>query len=311
MRALSNRLAFLAVAALLVASSGCLQLEQQWTVYPDGCGKVEIKQTVSLPPVPGSPPQVGTPQAGSDKDDAQLKEMLKETGGFEDYEGLSIDPATIKSEFKDGKLTSSCVGYFEDVTKVTQSGKAPLEWKKTPEGGFHCKLQMQDIGGFEGMKEGQGDESGDGGGGKAGAGGGAQDVRMQEAMKAAAKGFKAKITVRMPGALTGTGITKLDDRTFGVEIDDKIFDAKEREKFEKLDLSGWCGKPSDDLARELAAFKPELARALEAAAKAAAERDAAGVKKGSGGGAPAGGKRGAGGGEDAGEGKDDDESKGN
>ncbi|MBI5368180.1 MAG: hypothetical protein HZA54_14180 [Planctomycetes bacterium] len=277
MRAI-QRLSLLGVAVLALLAGGCIQMEQAWTVYPDGSGTVKINATMStqMPGMPGAPP------GGLTKDSPQVKEMMKQNDPFKDFEGLYVPPSQTKSEFKDGKMVMTGTAYFEDITKVTQKGKPAFEWKKNAEGGFDVRFNKPNEGGMGGGgdddKGGEDLVDGDDKGKKdETAGGPGDDPQMQEMMKSMMKGFKMKVSVKLPGAISKTGVTKFDDRTFGIEADDKIFESKEaQKKFEKMDVSASCGKPGAEAEKELAGFKPDLAKAVEEAKKAAAEAKAAG-----------------------------------
>lgn len=253
MRLGSNRWLLVALALLALAASGCVQMEENWTVYPDGSGLVKVNLSMKPPSLPGMP----AGEAGEEgAENPQMKETLSENDPTNDMEGVYVDPASVKSEFKNGRMTMSAVAYFEDITKVTRKGKAALEWKKTADGGFECVLNKGN------------DDSLLGAGKKEEGAGGEQDEKMQAMMKEAVKGFRVKRTVQMPGPIAKTGVTKFDDRTFGFELDDKIFESKEaKEKVKNLDVSATCGKPADGIEKEMAAFKVELERAKKAAAE--------------------------------------------
>ena len=273
-----SRLALLGFGVVALAASGCIQMDQKWKINADGSGTVAMNVSMSIPGMPGMP-------AGADaKDNPQVKEMMKENDAFKEYEGLVVKPDSVKQDFKDGKMVMSGIAYFEDITKVSQKGKPVMEWSKAADGGFSAKFNKQTEGtplaGKGGKKGGKDEKLVEGEGEKDDSEGG-QDEQMQAMMKSMMKGFKIKISVQMPGAISKTAVTKFDDRTFGVEADDKIMESKEaQQKFQDMEVSASCGKPGADSDKDIAAFKAEFAKVKEEAAKADAVKKAEGDKKG-------------------------------
>ena len=100
-----------------------------FTINPDGSGKVEVVETL-LPPMP--------PEAVADKGAEEvlrlhfLRETLFLTGGADVWAGR------VDGEDRHGRLRFKGTAYFPDVTKVGlgPSRDGQLTWAKDPNGGM-------------------------------------------------------------------------------------------------------------------------------------------------------------------------------
>ena len=243
--------AVVAALAFLFPMSGCVKLQEDFVVYPDGSGKVTMT--------------VGISQAFIDK----MKDMPGGGEGFEEETGLSSEDmdntegivafSKPAREKKDGWQTTTYTAYFEDINKVKF-------WKKE---GEKKKLQLA----FEFKKDGEGhslevddrftaDENSD-----------KMDEMPDEAkaqiwdqVKPMLKGFEIYKAVKMPGTVTsaegfGTKAGRLASNKVTEEAIKSLEDLGKYMKASKRKVV--CGK-SEVSDADLAAFKKELAEAKAA-----------------------------------------------
>ena len=87
----------IALLLLVPLLTGCLDLEDQWVLNPDGSGKL-IRQA-TFAPMDKSP-------------EAWAKEALGKASGFEAWSNFESEM------LKDGRLRITATGYFKDVNAV-------------------------------------------------------------------------------------------------------------------------------------------------------------------------------------------------
>ena len=120
--------------------SGCFESDQEFTLNPDGSGKViheVLFQPVDLSMGDGSQdPQKELKKA--------VKGILNDSSGVDTWKDVSI------SRTEDGKLLFKGTAYFSDISKlnlklgeVEQTGTNPV-WKKTPSGDMVLELREED-----------------------------------------------------------------------------------------------------------------------------------------------------------------------
>ncbi|HBP20748.1 MAG TPA: hypothetical protein DEA08_23535 [Planctomycetes bacterium] len=94
---------WLALAGLCLALCGCLDVEDEWTINPDGSGKVTHRVIQDVKAFPGSMKPTAKKLAN---------EVLEKSAGIEAWE--DVETRTLE----DGKLFFKGTGYFKDVTAV-------------------------------------------------------------------------------------------------------------------------------------------------------------------------------------------------
>ncbi|MBI5367937.1 MAG: hypothetical protein HZA54_12930 [Planctomycetes bacterium] len=266
-------LALVAVAGVAVATSGCLQVETKYTIYPDGSGRIKTTMTV----------------------DSNMTEMMKGFAPNQGAKGGSANPLAgneVKGLVGGQKMTIVTEGLFADINQVEAQG-AKVAWKKLKNGGARLKLDVDlnkaggpGMGGMPGIGIGGGGEE------KTAAKNGAKTEALVEgeeesdeeeseeeggngmAQAFAAemfKGMSIKYIVVMPGAVTKSSSDAIDGRTVTFAVNPADL-AKQQKQFS---FTASCGAPEESLESEFAAFKKEL-------------KAAGGKANGGGGAAPAG-----------------------
>lgn len=280
---LLKRLALPALTALGIALSGCIKSEQTFTIYPDGAGKVEIKQTLM----------------------GMMAQMMKaggQMGGQPGQEGMQADPFEMLKKGVEGKVywtdlktadgpageyVISGTGYFENINDVKPE-KGSLSFKKNEDGGYTFSMTQdldelkQGMPGMEGAPEGQTltpEQE-------------AQQQQMMAMMKGMLAGFEMKVSVVMPGEIKSAEGMKPDQgrRALFQMGEQDVIAMMEKKKEPPKEMKVVSG-PASGLDAEMEQFKKSLAAAKEADAKA----QSGGAKPAPG--APAGEGEGMGGGE--------------
>ena len=123
---------FLALAGLVASLSlcGCFKMKQDFTVNPDGSGKVTCG--IFIP---------GDPNAG--KDPTTLKEEARQGAAkiMNDTQGVTAWKDVAFSADKDGKITCQGTAYFRDITKFkTAPGLFPFRWKPGADGAVQLEF---------------------------------------------------------------------------------------------------------------------------------------------------------------------------
>lgn len=126
--------AALLTAVLTLALTGCLDTDEEFTLNPDGSGKVKIK-AVSVPKAF----QFGPPQTPEQQLKEAVSETLKKSEGIDAWADVT---ATLRD---DGNTVFAGTGYFKDLSKVrlnilgTQSDFPNFEVKKEADGSLSLK----------------------------------------------------------------------------------------------------------------------------------------------------------------------------
>ncbi|HEX7899004.1 MAG TPA: hypothetical protein VF950_14670 [Planctomycetota bacterium] len=240
-----------AVLALACALGGCLKFKQEFTLMPDGSGKMQL--TIATKPNPAAP--VG--EGGG----ITLQEMMSEDPDKMGKEMPGIVAMTRpKEEKKDGWTYLTFSAYFEDFNKVAiKQGEGDDAQTM-----FDGKFSKQGDGFvFELFGKGAGDA--------AGPLGGADDAppeakaQMEAMLKQLLAGFEMKLGVKLPGAVTeisGFAVKEGREASFVLSEKDlgKAADMKKMEAVKSMKAVSGASQVSE---AELAAWKAEVAKAKE------------------------------------------------
>ncbi len=224
---------FTLLLALAFAATGCLQVTQSWTLYPDGSGKLTIKTVLKSDKqtaggsVPGSP-------------------------SFGGVIGVSsrVEPAA-----DPGHVVVVQESVFEDFNKVTYK-KKPVGTFQRADAGYVAKLFKEATGRAVPAA-------------KPGADGkpAMDETAVMKMVAAQMQGMVYRMEIKMPGELSKTnGQAAADKRTAVLEITEQtLIDDKTRAAIQKMDaLEAACGPASGAVIEEARLFKDELAKAKEA-----------------------------------------------
>jgi hypothetical protein len=284
----------LALAALVVPS-GCMQVEQGTTLFPDGSGKISMKIAIKksmLKMIEGFAKQF----QGEDPDKKEappanpFDELTNPESLAKNSEGISAWKVGKKEEDADW-IRMTNVGYFEDVNKVKiyqanqQPGGPPertlafaATFEKTADG---YVLTMKDDSRKE-LQELPG----------AGGPGGNEELgkAVLEMMKPMLQDLKVALSITVPGPIQeAKGFVEKKDRTATIAFDGEmmldVIGNPEGEKAKKLKSLAetkegkitWTENKTTDA--ELAAFKKEMEEAKEAWKKTLEEAKKAKTKE--------------------------------
>jgi hypothetical protein len=225
------------MTALLVAgiglATGCMKTEQRFTMYPDGSGKMAMKQTIfkDMAAMVKSQAQEG----GKPFDPAS---MLKDGMPGKVYWSnvKAVDNA-------DGSLTITGTGYFENVSDLKPE-KGTISFAKDGDGYvFEMTQPMPDE--FKAQPGETADQKN-------------QREQGMAMMKGMMAGFEMTMGVTMPGAIKASeGMEKKDDRNAEYKMTDKdLTDIMDQKKQPVSKMRVTCGASTADA--EMAAFKKEL-----------------------------------------------------
>ena len=224
---------FTLLLALAFTATGCLQVTQSWTLYPDGSGKLTIKTVLKSDKqnpgssVPGSP-------------------------SFGGVIGVSsrVEPAS-----DPGHVVVVQESYFEDFNKVTYK-KKPVGSFERADAGYLAKLFKEATGrAVPAAKPGPDGKPV------------MDETAVMKMVAAQMKGMVYRMELRMPGELSKTnGETAADKRTAVLEVTEQsLIDDKTRAAISNMKaLEAVCGPTIAAVAEEARLFKDELARAKEA-----------------------------------------------
>jgi hypothetical protein len=124
-------LAALATSATLLAALGCEKEKTTITVYPDGSGKIDYRQTLGKQ-ISGFALMMAE---GAEKKQEIAEQTLHKS--LSAWEGVSAW-TDAKAKVTDGEeIAGSAVGYFDDVTKlkhVEDAQTSEFKWTKTSDG---------------------------------------------------------------------------------------------------------------------------------------------------------------------------------
>ncbi|MFC1705581.1 hypothetical protein ACFL59_02020 [Planctomycetota bacterium] len=256
--------AFALTAAL--STSGCIKTLQNFTIYPDGSGKCEIKMTflgmmAQMMKMGGEMGGMTGPDGQQMQDPKQaVKEALKGKVYWDTIEGKETEAET---------YTITGTGYFDNVTDLDLDDGS-ISFGPDGDGFKFSMTQKSKLGeGMPGLPPGLGGE-------------GDVDPKSPQAeqMKTMAKamlaGFEMKVNVRLPGeimTIEGFGAHEGRAATFRLGEDQlhKMIDQDEKPPEVLTAVSGPAG---EGLQAEWDGFKEKLAevkKAQEEADKAEAE----------------------------------------
>ncbi len=119
---------------ILTASilSSCIELKTTLTVYPNGSGKVEVSVRLNEEM---SNTHLMAARTDEARQQAALESICTE---LRRWTGIAAW-AEVRESVADGRVTSSAVGYFDDVRsvgRVMYAGRDRYDWKKNADGGF-------------------------------------------------------------------------------------------------------------------------------------------------------------------------------
>jgi hypothetical protein len=140
MRAL-RVLGVLAVSTTLLAALGCEKERTTITVFPDGSGKIEIKDTLGK--------QISSFALMMAESDEKKQEVAEQTihKKLATWEGVCAW-SDVKASVTDAEeISGSAVGYFEDVSKLKRSDESStheFRWTKNGDGGFTLEETQSD-----------------------------------------------------------------------------------------------------------------------------------------------------------------------
>ncbi|MEZ0229795.1 MAG: hypothetical protein ACAI25_14300 [Planctomycetota bacterium] len=140
MRAL-HLLGALAVSTTLLAALGCEKERTTITVFPDGSGKIEIKDTLGK--------QISSFALMMAEGDEKKQEVAAQTihKKLATWEGVCAW-SEVKAAVTDAEeISGSAVGYFEDISKLKRADETSLhefKWTKNADGGFTIEETQSD-----------------------------------------------------------------------------------------------------------------------------------------------------------------------
>lgn len=243
---------WIAVLATACSLGGCLKLKQDFTLMPDGSGKMTF--TISTKANPAAP-------GGEEGGGLTLAEMMSEDPDKMAKEMPGIVALTRpKEEKKDGWTQLTFEAYFDDFNKVAlkqgegDDAQTMFDGKFTKQGdGFVFEL------------------FGKGAGEAAGPLGGGDDAppeaqkQLEAMLKEMLAGFEMKFGVKLPGAVTEiSGFSVKNGREASFTLTDKdLAKPADMKKLETLkSMKAVCGASQVSDADQ-AAWKAEVAKAKE------------------------------------------------
>ncbi len=254
-----KRIALGGLLALVLAFTACIKSEQVFTIYPDGSGKVEVKQTISgmmAQMMKGGGP--GGPQGGGQQPD--LADMVKKSMGGKVY---WTDVST--SDGPNGEIVLSGTGYFEHVNDLKPE-KGTIAFEASPDGGYVFTMTQEIPDEMKGGMPGMGGE-----GGKLTPEQEAQRQQAMQMMKAMMAGFEMKLAVVMPGEIkSADGLPATEGRKASLRIGEEDLQAFMEQKKQPPTQMKVVSGPASVGDEELSAFKKELESARAAAGKSGA-----------------------------------------
>jgi hypothetical protein len=276
------------VLAALVVPSGCMQVEQGTTLFPDGSGKITMKIAIKksmLKMIEGFAKQF-QPEADPDKKVDPLEDLTNPESLAKNSEGVGAWKIGKKEEDADW-IRMTNVGYFEDVNKV-KIYQAQQPQPGGPAGertlAFAAKFEKTADGYVLTMKDDTRKELQQlpGAGGPPGGGNEELGKAVLEMMKPMLQDLKVALSITVPGPIQeAQGFISKKDRTATIAFDgDMMLDVianPEGEKAKKLKSLAeskegritWAeNKVSEE---EVAAFRKEMEGAKEGWAKALEE----------------------------------------
>ena len=219
--------------ALSFAVTGCLQVTQSWTIYPDGSGKLTIKTVLK-----------------SDKQNASGS-----VPGSPSFGGVIPVSSRVEPAAEPGHVVVVQESVFEDFNKVTYK-KRPVGSFQRVDGGFQARLFKEATGrAVPGAKPGADGRPA------------MDETAVMKMVAAQMKGMVYRMEIRMPGKLAKTnGETAADKRTAVLEVTEQtLIDDKTRAAISKMDaLEATCGPALAAVIEEARLFKDEIAKAKEA-----------------------------------------------
>lgn len=229
-------IARLTVLSSVLAATGCLQVTQSWTLYPDGSGKLTIKTV--------------------------LKSDKQNPGGSvpssPSFGGMIAVSSRVEPAGDPGHVVVVQESVFEDFNKVTYK-KKPVGSFQRVNGGFAAKLFKESTGrALPAAKPGPDGKPV------------MDETAVMKMVAAQMKGMVYRMEIRMPGELSKTnGEVAADKRTAVLEVTEAtLIDDNTRETIRKMEaLEALCGPPSAAVIDEARRFKDELAKAKEAHAR--------------------------------------------
>jgi len=258
--------AVVATLAFLFPVSGCIKIQEDLIVFPDGSGKLTLT--------------LGVSQAFIDK----MKEMPGASDGFDEKAGLSSEDmdnaegivafSKPVKETKEGWVATTYTAYFEDINKVKlwskegEKKKLQLSFVFKQDGEGHV-LEVDDrfTADDETDKMGEMPEE-------------AKD-QIWDQVKPMLKGFEISKAVKMPGTVTSVeGYATKSGRQASNKITEEAIKSLEDmgKTMKAAKRKVVCGK-SEVPDADLAAFKKELAEAKAAWPKVKEELKAEEEKK--------------------------------
>jgi hypothetical protein len=128
------------LAVCLVASvclAGCFKVKQDFTVNPDGSGKVVCEISIA-----------GGPQAAADLPALQEEARKEAARIISETQGVTAWKDVTFSGEKDGRINFKGTAYFKDITKFTTSDqKVTIGWKPAADGTVQLELLLKLEGG--------------------------------------------------------------------------------------------------------------------------------------------------------------------
>lgn len=227
----------LAALALLLPVAGCMKLDEQILILPDGSGKIVYMFAMN--------PDLAS-MGGEAAKDPYDEMMSSDPEEFEKNAGGIVAMARPERVEMGGWKGVKITFYFEDVNKLQlgDSGKTRFSLKKE---GADFVFEVVDKQFDSGEKPDETNEE--------------MKKQMEEMFKKMMGGFDYKAAVRMPGKVKkAEGYTKTDGRTASLHVMEK--DVQNQQDFGKKlgSRKATCG-PSEVSEAEAAAFKEELAKA--------------------------------------------------
>ncbi|MBL4849302.1 MAG: hypothetical protein JKY65_27565 [Planctomycetes bacterium] len=227
---MNKHLAFGAcLLALSLVTAGCLEAKQDFVVHGDGSGIIELEF------------KLGKEISGmaSSEFEGKTQEQLDAIAAAqmgEQFEGVYWE--TMTQKLVDGHLVLKGTGVFSDISKVKMISEE-MDMEAAMEEGAEPKMvkkeqlvftfEQTDAGGKLTMKmdSGQAGAAMGGGGAPEGMEGNEEMAKemakmMEEAMKPMLeqmKGFKFRISAKVPGEVTKSGLKDLGEGRHGIEID--------------------------------------------------------------------------------------------
>lgn len=275
----NKKLAFgVSLLALSLVTAGCLEAKQDFEVHGDGSGIIQMEFKL------GKEISGMASAEFEGKTQEQLNAMAAAQMG-DQFEGVYWE--SLSQKLVDGQVVLQGTGVFADINKVKmvseemdmdsamEEGAEPKMVKKEQ---LSFKFEQTEAGGklFFNMDSGQKGMGGGMGGAPEGMEGNEEMAKemakmMEEAMKPMfeqMKGFKFRISAKVPGEVTKSGVQDLGEGRHGIQID--VETVKKQALAGKSGLNGtveWKGKKEAPTG-----FAERLAKAKKAWEAGAKER---------------------------------------